>query len=1095
MTYLKFPDYIYAVGGAGKEIILHMLENEWILKEILKPDPNPNFCKIIVVDTAFAEVNLDKQRIIEIKRKKDEIRSEYLHGLTEKQKIYCRIGDLEIDYELITKYMQSPANLVRENVRENILKFTDASCYWLSDENISPDWHLKIVESVNSRNLDFSKGVYRKRAIGKAIYYKALAERAFMVDNHPLSTIAIVCSFGGGTGSGIAIDLAKEIKVNHQTSCITLFGILSTLNEREDEKANCCGMLSELEYINVSDKILDESKVNNGFTIQEKNIFKDIILLPIEATKYTGTQSVDPATSEFLFQFEEAFPYSLIAYYSQSSCQAPCGYTPSFAPFTVAIPQVVRFNINKIRKIKDEIYEKKRCKEASLESEYKIYGMLYDFFNKNFVVKQNQELADIDKLILYDDRYYKYKKILESKYFTELKYNGIFTELEFNNILKLKKILDKINTNFEEELGNKNVYEKVDQLIDTLNHEIIGEGINTTQNPGQTDLDSSLFKMLIDDIEMIRKQIETLRYINSVEDLYVKEVLKSIIRLGEKGLGHRLNIIDCKLGNLENEKNEEEYSKSHVKSFIEFFKYEITISIKSENKNLKDKYREKYSELNSLEDNSNILRDNFATLNQELITFVSDVNRMSKSKVDSINLEPIKGSVKAIESVIAKNNLKLGFNGQEIINTANKIKSLRKAIIDSKIKISVVARLIPGETRSERIKKESMENRKSIMTSLNRNENAKLKVDINHNEEIEIIYTFDIDDKIDELKTEIISEIYSDVEEKFKNADMVLFKELYESLDNPDKRSDINLEDIIKSNAEFDIKISEFEDALTKYDKQILVLNEKINIYKDLKKLVQEVAPYYKKHSESLEKYHSFMLGDGVQESMEISRTNENAKYVYEMQPRDMLQVLALNQDIKKIVENRFDREDLVRNIKSSLDKNVSANYNLFVLNTIENPLRQWNYTKMGFCLISKVNRREITQPVFDHVTNLKANFGISNQTNLDRWILESGDDWGVGLVTFISSVPLDNIRNFVLPNGYLSAYQKRKYSSDKMSFFHSAYMLQNGKLIHRTKIHDVKDKDKDLFLIPPEDQLKLKNLIYKNIEVEELRDYAKRVS
>lgn len=1088
MTYSRFPDYIYAVGGAGKEIIFHMLKKEWILKEILKPDSNPNYCKIIIVDTALAEENLDKDSKRKILKKKDEIREEYLHELEEKHITDVKIGDLEIDYELITKSMKltTPADLVGEDVRKNILSSTDASCYWLSDENISPDWHLKIMGKGNLQNLNFANGVYRKRAIGKAIYYKALAERAFMVDNHPMSTIAIVCGFGGGTGSGIAIDLAKEIKVNQQASNITLFGILSTLNESEDEKANCCGMLSELEYISVSDKSLNKSSANDGFVIQEKNIFENVILLPIEATKYGGKQSVDPVTKEFLLQFDEAFPYSLMAYYNQAGAQLIFEDKPSFAPFTVVIPQLVRFNIDQIRKIEDEIYERKRSKETSLEAEAKIYWMLDDFFNKNFVVKQNQELTDEDKLILFNDRYYKYKKILESKYFTELNYSSI---------LGLKKILDYINKNFEEEFESKNIYKKVEQLIDTLNYEIIGEGINITQNPGQTDLDSSLFKMLIDDIEMIRKQIETLRCVNSVEDIYVKNVLKSIIRLEEEGLGHSLNRIDSKLGNIETERNDEESSKSQIVSSMEDFKNGILSSIESENKILRNKYREKYAELNGLEDSSDVLSDSFATLNQELINFVSDVNRMSKAKVDSISLEPINGSVKAVESIIAKNNLKLGFNGQEIINIANRIKSLRKAIVDSKIKISVIDKLIPGETRSERIKKEGMENRKSIMTSLNRNENAKLKVNINGSDEIEIINTLDIDDKIDEVKTEIIAEICSDIEAKFKDAEMVLFRELNDKLSDPESRTEVNLENLIKSDAEYEIKVSHFEAELAKYDELISALNEKINVYKDLKKLVQDIAPYYKKHADSLEAYHSFMLGDELQESMDISRVNENAKYVCEMQPRDMFQVLALNQDIRKIVENHFDREDLVRNIKSSLDKNVSANYNLLVSNTIENPLRQWNYTKMGFCLISKVTRREITLPVFDHVNNLKANFGISNQANLNRWPLENGDDWGVGLVTFISSVPLDNVRNFVLPDGYFSAYQVRKYSSDKMSFFHGAYMLQNGKLICRTKTHDIKNKDKDLFLIPPEDRLNLKDLIYKNIEIEELRDYAERVS
>ncbi len=63
---MKFPDRIFAVGGAGKAIAMELLESEWVLRGILEPRPDPPSLTITILDTAEGEQNNDKQRIADI---------------------------------------------------------------------------------------------------------------------------------------------------------------------------------------------------------------------------------------------------------------------------------------------------------------------------------------------------------------------------------------------------------------------------------------------------------------------------------------------------------------------------------------------------------------------------------------------------------------------------------------------------------------------------------------------------------------------------------------------------------------------------------------------------------------------------------------------------------------------------------------------------------------------------------------------------------------------------------------------------------------------------------------------------------------------
>jgi len=128
--------------------------------------------------------------------------------------------------------------------------------------------------SVNE-NLDFAKGVVRKRGLGKGIYYKAYSEddeMSSIVDLPQKGEVAIIAGLGGGTGSGILVDLAYHLKEQHPTSEITLFGVLPNHTEGIKESTNAHAVLSELEHLR----------------LEGDSPFEDYVLVPIDPTGFDG---------------------------------------------------------------------------------------------------------------------------------------------------------------------------------------------------------------------------------------------------------------------------------------------------------------------------------------------------------------------------------------------------------------------------------------------------------------------------------------------------------------------------------------------------------------------------------------------------------------------------------------------------------------------------------------------------------------------------------------------------------------------------------------------------------------------------------------
>jgi hypothetical protein len=171
----------------------------------------------------------------------------------------------------------------------------------------------------------------------------------------------LVAGLDGGLGSGIALDIARRMKCEAGTN-VTLFGILLGVGEDREERANAHAALSELEYLALTDD----------------NPFESVVLVP----KPGGLSDIQA--------FDEAIAHTVLAHSNlspgnrQRLDESQIVGPKRYAPFTVALPQVLRFERGMVDKALAETSDWLHARQHRLEVELDLYRELAEFVVESF---------------------------------------------------------------------------------------------------------------------------------------------------------------------------------------------------------------------------------------------------------------------------------------------------------------------------------------------------------------------------------------------------------------------------------------------------------------------------------------------------------------------------------------------------------------------------------------------------------------------------------------------------------------------------------------------------------------------------------------
>ena len=374
---LSLPDNLIGIGNAGKTTVTHYLSQDWIVEKAVAGRDDDEFSAFII-DTATGEQSEDEREVNRI--------NNAVRRVAERAGKNPDLIDTGIEYinplDDAPDNLISPTGLTSETTVNQIAQQDSLNAWWLEN---------------NSEMLTdgYGQGVLRRRGLSKALYHASRAGRGGpdlsledltrnLAGNPQDRTATIVVGLGGGTGSGMFLDLAKHL--TKEVPELNLVATIPGLDEKNRRTANAFAALSELEYLALNG--------NNPFT--------NIILVPFGPAKRLSNKET----------FLDAFVQTIVARESTTNDftsyldeAAPNPIPKKFAPFTVAVPQILRYDVGDIRETKDAIKEYHEAKREALDAELSLYEALHDYFIDEWGGEIGQTLEEAQSGYVENDQF------------------------------------------------------------------------------------------------------------------------------------------------------------------------------------------------------------------------------------------------------------------------------------------------------------------------------------------------------------------------------------------------------------------------------------------------------------------------------------------------------------------------------------------------------------------------------------------------------------------------------------------------------------------------------------------------------------------
>jgi len=497
MARLRAPTHVVFLGGAGTNIGKTLIKQEWFFEGLLTggidnaPEGNPSDFDAYFINTDTDETPGD------IADEFEEV-AETVEATID-DPLDISIDANVIDLGDIDQNLLHPDNVVNDSYIPPIMREIDLNAWWLEEG-----------ETVDSLRGLKSQGVNRKRGLTKAIH------RLGQSDADPLGNlvndlrffngdpeVAVVVGLGGGTGSGVLIDLAYRI-VDEANGNLTLFASLPALSDDgPNELTNAYAALSELEYLALSDRLL----------------FETIHLLPFDA-------HVEESA------FEKAVTYSLLAWYNlDDQWDARTDFIggenngpPKYAPFTLTVPQYARYVTGDVDTTESNLEDYVQDKQTAIEEEEQLLDSLeeavvgLDSSVEDEIVEdpakppQNHEYRlESEPANTFRDEIETIQELLNESYMPRIGYRAP-EELQ-------EDIKDTFDVSREEAEYEREAEQRAAVAIDTIERlpSSLGDPSRYRPKDGWKGEEDALIEVAIDQITLIKRRAGLYRAANGIE--------------------------------------------------------------------------------------------------------------------------------------------------------------------------------------------------------------------------------------------------------------------------------------------------------------------------------------------------------------------------------------------------------------------------------------------------------------------------------------------------------------------------------------------------------------------------------------------------
>ena len=469
------PDVLLGLGGGGGRIAYRFMSQDWLLEEVLKADDDgteADRLEATVIDTAMGE-RWQEDRAADVREKIDRALEQRNHHFDRRPLTFDGPKFLP---ESVPSQWAQPVNWTDPEAVRELCQSEGLTSWWLSEEFLDP---------IDTNR--FRDGVFRRRSVAKALYHIANhTDPDLTPETTEDDEVAIVTALGGGTGSGVTLDLAREID-SYRTH---LYAVLPHRKSTREEKANAHAALSELEYA----QLTGESP------------FSTITLLP-------HLEDVDA------HDFEMAAVRTILAH--QNKVQGGRGIRdvlaggrhgpPDYAPFTVAVPHTVEYPISLQNEAEERIEEFCARKREELQLEADLYTAVETYLQESFPATAGDALEHLPPEIERDGALTEEMLVLRDRLEQDLRKTVL--EDETFRFVGLRSDVEEIQAVVDEAL--ENAYSQVNdaestsraeqssQLLETA-PELISGALEHTYDVREED------GLLCDLIEIVQQELENI---------------------------------------------------------------------------------------------------------------------------------------------------------------------------------------------------------------------------------------------------------------------------------------------------------------------------------------------------------------------------------------------------------------------------------------------------------------------------------------------------------------------------------------------------------------------------------------------------------
>ena len=1012
---MKLPDRIVAIGGAGKALAYELLEADWVLESILEPRPDPRSLTVTIIDTAEEERNRDMKRIREIRAAIDERQSEFRDSLG------GRPGEIDVEYLPITENisLHDRNDLIGDSVdRIAAGNGMDPDDWWLEPQHIN-------------ENLNFATGVVRKRGLGKAIYYKAYAEDdtvSTSIDLPNKGTVAVLAGLGGGTGSGVVLDLVRDLKQTKRTAEITLFGILPNDDEPKRENANAHAALSEMEFMSLTGE----------------DVFKDRVLIPIDPTGFGGKTGNMIQSSDALAEFDRAAIYLIVSYYNMMDMEDPFSELPSYAPFVIGIPQVLRYNVDAIKDAKSSVQEMLTRKQDALEAEEEVYADIDRFLSKQYGVDTGAVEFTDSAVSNLEERLNSIRSLLEF---------DLFNELEYHSVSSYRGIIEDAARESDDVL----------EQIEIIKGSLVAGSARTDDQKFVDSTDQQLSTVLQEDLERLAFRRDVLAKIQQIDDNRVRGALGYLVGQEDNvvNTGVRLNRLQGKADEARERVDQLETELDEVERELETKREERSEELRRRLDEWESRARREYDAFETVRD---VDAESAATeVERALRSYVEEISQCEEPEdVEVVSDAPVRDALDGLESELAPLDVSVADTKSDVLEAASNLAAAKESfLIINQDDDGLLSGILGGGDDKEQAE-----------------QNFSMKKTRLDNSGV-----FDVNSRGEQLGVEVVFDTSRLVDEATREVDDArtrVVRTLREELSGDTARAVDEFEQELERGAEFRRLRSVAEDAFESelagtsevetrrrdLQEELDEMRDQVDLYEETVDLFKDVNSRREKFVDQQGEYLDQEAATGQNDSQSLSTRDDDHLYVKPTRPEEILKIQG-DDDIAE--SHLFDegseagkqeRYRLRGHLEELAERSHDPKYNGLQKRRLSGDRSRYQHTTVVVGVVSRavdqISQVADLEGVFEGAYNTSS---MGDSSGFASFPVDAGGSWDVGLGMFVGGVFLDNLRKESGSSGYLGGYEQVEQSGDTDIRIHHTLGLDKGFYVRRKRVLNMEDQ------------------------------------